>query len=267
MAKEKDINAQIILRNYMLERLLERISLSKYQTNFILKGGMLVAALVGIDTRSTMDLDATIKGYKLTEESIRKAFDEILSIQVNDGVLMKVRDIKDIREEADYTGLRLTIDTTFDGIKIPIKVDVTTGDKITPKEISYSFNLLFEERKIHILAYTLETVLAEKIETVISRNISNTRMRDFYDIYILQKIYGGTIDKELLSKAIKATSEARNSSVLFSNLDLDMNRIKNDETLKNLWERYRNEYNYASDITWNDVINAVQNLLEEVDIN
>lgn len=209
LSKEKNINAQILLRNYMFERLLERISLSNYRHSFILKGGMLIAAMVGLDTRSTMDMDATIKGIPVTRESIRTMFDEICLISINDSVKMSVREIENIHDEAEYAGLRVTLDTYFDRVNQTLKVDITTGDKITPKEISYSFKLMLESRSIEVLAYNIETVMAEKLETKISRSTANTRMRDFYDIYILTELQAENINIGLLSDAIIATVNER----------------------------------------------------------
>ncbi len=172
-------------RNFMLERLLERISVSEYKHSFILKGGMLIAAMVGIDTRTTMDMDATIKGQTLTETEITNIMKDILSIPFDDDVILSFRDIEEIREEADYPGYRVSIEAVLDKTKQVLKVDITTGDFVTPREVEYKFRLMFEDRAISIMAYNLETVLAEKFETVITRGLTNTRMRDFYDIYIL----------------------------------------------------------------------------------
>ena len=216
LAKEKNINAQILMRNYMLERLLERISLSKYRFNFVLKGGMLVAAMVGLDARATIDMDATIKGYPLSEESVKGIFEEILAVPIDDGTQMRIKHIDAIRDEANYNGLRVSLEAIFDGIRTSLKIDITAGDKITPREISYRFNLMLEDRQIDIFAYNLETVLAEKLETVISRGITNTRMRDFYDIFILLKMHSDSLDKELLAKALASTAENRGTSGSFA---------------------------------------------------
>ena len=172
-AAEKHISAQLVMQNYMLERLLERISLSPYKNNFILKGGFLISAIVGLDTRATMDLDTTIKGFTLTHEAIRKIFTEICAVQIADDVQFEVVGISDIRETDDYPGIRVALKANYPPISVPLTVDVTTGDMITPREVEYTFSLLFDNRTISILAYNLETVLAEKLETVLSRNIAN----------------------------------------------------------------------------------------------
>ena len=177
MASENNLSAQIVMQNYMMERLLERVSLSKYNENFILKGGFLIAAIVGLKSRATMDLDTTIKGFELTHEKIRSIFDYICDIKIKDNVTFSVNRTTNIREVDDYPGIRVSLTASFPPLKVPITVDVTTGDKITPHEIEYNFRLMFDERSILILTYNLETILAEKLETVLSRNITNTRPR------------------------------------------------------------------------------------------
>jgi len=185
LSKEKNVEAEIILRNFMLERLLERISISNYRNNFILKGGMLIAAIVGIDTRTTLDLDATIKAQILNEAEVTAIIDDILNVPIDDDVIFTFKSIEEIHEEADYPGYRVSIEAVLDKTRQVLKVDITTGDFVTPREVQYYFKLMFEDRTISIMAYNLETVLAEKFETVITRGVANTRMRDFYDIYIL----------------------------------------------------------------------------------
>ncbi|MCF6464508.1 nucleotidyl transferase AbiEii/AbiGii toxin family protein [Clostridium sp. Cult2] len=253
LSKEKDINAQILLRNYMLERLLERISLSEFKDKFILKGGMLIAALVGIDMRSTIDMDATIKSYPVTEKSIKEAFDSILSVPINDGVQIVFIKIEVIRDEDGYNGFRVSLEALMDNARIPLKVDITTGDEITPKEVVYSFDLLLENRTINILAYNIETVLAEKVETIISRGIANTRMRDFYDIYILLKLQNHCIDNELLAKALIATAKKRGSYNLLNDGELILREVFSDASSYNHWKRYQRKNTYANDISWEDI--------------
>ncbi|HPL54150.1 MAG TPA: nucleotidyl transferase AbiEii/AbiGii toxin family protein [Bacillota bacterium] len=264
LSKEKNINAQILLRNYMFERLLERISLSNYRHSFILKGGMLIAAMVGLDTRSTMDMDATIKGIPVTHESIRLMFDEICSISINDSVEMSVREIEDIHDEAEYAGLRVTLDIYFDRVNQTLKVDITTGDKITPKEISYSFKLMLEPRSIEVLAYNLETVIAEKMETIISRSTVNTRMRDFYDIYILSEVQAENINIGLLSDAIIATTNRRGTTDLLTRADIILFNIEDSNIMQNLWIRYQEKYDYAVGVSWQDVMSAIKDMFNSI---
>ena len=258
ISKQKKVNAQILLRNYMLERLLERISISKYKYNFILKGGMLIAAIVGIDTRSTMDMDATIKGVPVSKETIKGMFDEILDVNINDSVEISINSIDDIRDEVEYAGFRIGLNTNFDGIKQTLKIDITTGDTITPREVEYKFNLMLENRTIEVLAYNLETVLAEKLETIISRGTTNTRMRDFYDIYILTKLQADNINPKLLIEALKETAKKRGTETLLDNKALIASEISSSSILQDFWTKYQKKYDYAEDVSWSDVISAVE---------
>lgn len=260
VAKQKDVNSQLLMRNYMLERLLERISVSELKDKFILKGGMLVAALVGIDMRSTMDMDATIKGFPVTEGALKDAFEKILSSPVDDGVEMKLIKIETIRDENEYNGYRLSIQSKLERMTIPLKVDITTGDEIIPKEIIYSFDLLIEDRTIEILAYNIESVLAEKLETIVSRGLANTRMRDFYDIHILLKIQGERIDPSVLSSAVLATSEKRGSTNLLQDGPQILDEVFQSSESKQMWTRYQNQFVYADEISWNEIKDSTLHL-------
>ena len=186
LAKEKSADAQILMRTYMMERLLERISISKYKKNFILKGGVLITSLVGLDFRSTMDVDTTIKGFDVNLTSVEQMIQNLIDIPLEDGVLFQIKNIDSIMNEAEYPGIRVSMQALFDGTITPLKIDISTGDVITPGAIQYSYKLMFEDRYIQLLSYNLETVLAEKLETIVRRHLTNTRMRDFYDVYILK---------------------------------------------------------------------------------
>lgn len=263
-ASEKNISAQLIMQNYMLERLLERISISKYQDNFILKGGFLIASIVGLDTRATMDLDTTIKGFTLTQESIREIFDEVCKIPVEDDIVFSITNIADIRETDDYPGIRVSLTASYPPLNVPLTVDVTTGDRITPKEIQYTFQLLFDNRSIQILAYNLEIVLAEKIETVLSRNIANTRPRDFYDIHILYILRGTECDLKILKSAIIETSIKRGSENVIPQFESIMSNIQISPNMQNFWLRYQKEFNYAKDISFDDTCNTILQIMRSV---
>ena len=206
IAKEKDISAQLVLQNYMLERYLERVSLSEYRDKYIIKGGFLIASLVGLESRATMDLDATIKGYPVNEDSIRSMVESIISVPVDDGISFQIKDIGLIREDDEYGGIRVSLNANYEKMAVPLKLDITTGDKITPGEIEYSYKLMMEERSISILSYNLSTILAEKLETVVSRGDQNTRPRDYYDIFILSKLQDKNIEIDTLRDALIATS-------------------------------------------------------------
>lgn len=267
LAKEKHISAQLVMQNFMLERLLERISVSKYQQNFILKGGFLIAAMVGLDTRATMDMDATIKGLPVNEQTIREMFGEICRIELDDDVSFSFRSIGEIREGDEYTGYRVSLLANYPPMAVPLKLDITTGDRITPKEIEYRFKLLLENRSILVLAYNLETIMAEKLETVISRGDQNTRPRDYYDIYILTKLQYSNINIERLKKALSVTTEKRGSSIVVKDYRRIMNTVENSDIMQRQWNNYQKDFDYATDILFKDVCEAVVKLMGDLTDN
>lgn len=264
MTKETGINPQILITKYMIERILERISVSKYKDRFILKGGMLISSIIGYDLRSTMDVDTTIKSIPLSEENLHNIFNEITKIKIDDNVSFKIKSIRYIREESEYGGMRVSIDGIIDKTIIPFKVDVTTGDAITPKEIEYDYELMLEDKKINLYSYNIETILAEKIETLISRGITNTRIRDFYDIHIIYKTQDNKIDYETLNKAIEATFKNRETSNMLEKRDRILNEVINDEKIKNLWNNYQKEYPYAKLITWVEINKSLINIFRKI---
>ena len=266
LSKKKSADAQILMRNYMMERFLERISISEYKNQFILKGGMLVAAMVGLDARATMDLDATIKGANVSVADVEAIVSRIISIPLDDGVAFHIKRISEIMEEADYPGVRVSMETKFDGVITPLKIDISTGDVITPREIKYNFNLMLEDRTIEVWAYNLETVLAEKLETVISRNVMNTRMRDFYDIYILQELYGEQLKKEVLWNALVATARKRGTlgQIESGNISEIFDEVESSTVMEKLWTTYQKNYSYASDIPWHTIMKSIRILYEMI---
>ena len=264
LAKEKKISAQIVLQNYMLERLLERISLSEYRDNFILKGGFLLAAMVGLDTRATMDMDATIKGLPVTKETISQMFVDVCKIHIEDDISFEFSGIEDIREDDEYSGFRVSLSGNYPPMAVPLKIDITTGDKITPREMVYTFNLMFEERSINVLAYTLETILAEKLETIISRGDQNTRPRDFYDVYILNTLQKKNIDNQILKEAFAATVKKRGTEHIVTNYKEIIEIVLNSSAMKDQWTRYQKEFDYAKDIQFEDACMAVERLLNDI---
>jgi predicted nucleotidyltransferase component of viral defense system len=252
LAKQKDMSAQVVLQNYMFERFLERLSKSGYKDKFILKGGMLVAAIVGIDNRATMDMDATIKNYPLNAESLLIAITDICSVVIDDNVEFSILGIEPIREDDAYGGFRVNIQADYDTIITPIQIDITTGDIITPSEILYSFKKIFDEGTIFVWAYNIETVLAEKYETILRRGEFSTRPRDFYDIYILTKTQD--YNKEIFTVATKKTSANRGTTHIFDDPKKRIASIESSEELKRQWMKYTNNYRYAEDISFEDVI-------------
>ena len=260
LSKDKAADAQILMRNYMMERFLERISLSEYRDKFILKGGMLVAAMVGLDARSTMDIDATVKGATVGIEEVENMIASIISVPVDDGVEFRLKRISEIMDEAEYPGIRVSMETEFDGVITPLKIDISTGDAITPREVRYSFKLMLEDRSIEILAYNLETVLAEKLETVVSRATTNTRMRDFYDIYILDQLHGNTLNRQTLHDALRATAHKRGTERHLAEAAEVFEEVENSSVMQKLWESYRKKFSYAADLEWNIIMGAVRSL-------
>lgn len=260
LSKKKSADAQILMRNYMMERFLERISLSDYKDRFILKGGMLVAAMVGLDARSTMDLDATVKGANVSVEDVENIISSILSVPMEDGVEFQVKRISEIMEEAEYPGVRVSMETTFDGVRTPLKIDISTGDVITPREVRYSFKLMLEDRSIEVWAYNLETVLAEKLETVISRNVTNTRMRDFYDIHILKQLHGESLSASVLRDALTATATKRGTLEQMKDAAAVFDEVEENPVMAKLWQSYQKNYSYAADLSWHTVMDSVRAL-------
>jgi predicted nucleotidyltransferase component of viral defense system len=266
ISKNRNISAQIVMQNYMLERLLERISVSPYQSNFILKGGFLIAAIVGSDIRATMDMDATIRGVTVSQDTVRNMFEEICRISLNDDISFSVRRIERIREGDEYPGLRVTLDAKFPPMVVPLKVDITTGDQITPREIVYEFKLLLESRSIKILAYNLETVMAEKLETVISRGDQNTRSRDYYDIYILRKLQWQNIKPDSLRLALIATATRRDSLSIMERYSEILQTVRDSEVMTKRWLDYQSDFDYARDILFSDICATIKEILDSLNI-
>ena len=265
LSKEVGIEAHVLIRKYMMERFLERVSSSKYNGSFILKGGMLVAAFVGVEARATMDIDTTIKGIPVTIVDMERTITEISNIDLDDNVKFRIKKISEIMDEAEYSGIRFSMDAVLDGAVIPLKIDISTGDVITPREIAYSYKLMFEDRTIPIMTYPIETVLAEKLETVISRSITNTRMRDFYDIHILLK--SQNINADILALALERTAKKRGNFSLLENAESVLKIVKSDEDMKRLWDIYQKKFEYAGEYTWDEVIHSVRELSIEAKLD
>ena len=264
MAREKRIPAQFALQTYMMERLLERISLSRYNGQFILKGGFLISAMIGLDMRVTMDMDATLKGLPLTNEMINEIFNEISTIVIDDGVEFHIKGIEDIRKSDDYLGYRVSLEALYPPIATPLRVDITTGDKITPREVVYDFSLMFEDRTIQMLTYNLETVLAEKLQTIISRGVLSTRPRDYYDVYMLWQLYNKSIDISTLTKALIATNEHRNTLDELHNWQAIVDNIKENDNVKRFWKEYQRTFTYAKEIEFEETCNVIIFVLSEI---
>mgnify|MGYP001005435442 FL=1 len=264
IAKNKNISAALVIQNYMLERFLERVSLSRYHDNYIIKGGFLIASMVGLDSRATMDMDATIKGYPVNEEAIRKMVEDIIAVPVEDAIHFCLKSVREIREGDEYTGYRVSLTADYEKMAVPLKLDITTGDKITPREIEYSYKLMMEDRSIRVLAYNLSTTLAEKLETVVSRGDQNTRPRDYYDIYILSKLQAENIDVDSLKAALSATTAKRGSSELMMQYAEIMRTVKSSDVMKRQWDNYRKDFDYAAGIEFEETCDAVVAMMDEL---
>lgn len=254
LAIKNNITTNEVLQNYMFERVLERLSISKYKNNFILKGGLLLSSIMGIDTRTTMDMDTCIKGIILTDEQLYNVLKEILNIDVHDGVKFQIKNSKPIREEDDYGGLKYNLLAILDNLRVSLSIDVATGDLITPREIEYDYKMMFEDRNLKIMTYNIESIIAEKFQTVINRGILNSRMKDFYDLYYL--INYKKISKENLKSAIEKTFENRKTDI--KSINKVICEIEKSEFVKELWINYSNKHQYANDIEFENVINSIK---------
>lgn len=264
--RKHNINHYEVLQRYMFERILERISVSKYKDNFILKGGLLLSAIFGIDNRTTKDMDATITGIDVSKEKMVKVLNQILSIKLDDGVKFDVIDITDIREEDEYGGNKYHIVGKKENLKVNLEIDISTGDKVTPRKLKYHYPLLFEDKTIIINSYNIETILSEKIETILRRGNYNSRMKDFYDVYFFLSKLKNEIDTNILREAVNNTFTKRDSLEYLSDYKKIINSIKNSEKIKKLWQNYSNKYKYANNISIEEILIMLMKAINELDI-
>nr|WP_083655383.1 nucleotidyl transferase AbiEii/AbiGii toxin family protein [Vaginimicrobium propionicum] len=247
-AKEAGIPAQSLMQSYLFERLLERLSKSKWHDNVVIKGGMLISSLVGVASRTTMDLDTTVTGFTLTHESAEKVFREVAAVSIDDDWTFEFDRTEDIREADDYPGIRVFLKAMYPPMAVPLKIDVTTGDNITPGPIVYDYPLLFDGGSVSLMSYPLETVLAEKLETAVSRGVANTRPRDFYDIHLLWRTRGGSCDIPTLREALKRTCAKRGSTEMMTWWQEVLDEVATDKTMLALWSKYAKKNPYAAGI-------------------
>lgn len=260
-AKSNNIAAQVVLQNYMFERFLERLSQSEYSEKFVIKGGMLIAAIVGLDTRSTMDLDTTLKNLPLTEEKVREAVEDICSINLEDEVIFDKVSILPIRKNDIYGGFCVRLNAVYDTIITPLSIDISSGDVITPSAVQYEFRGIFDDKvQIKLWGYNIETVMAEKAETILNRSIFNTRPRDYYDIYILSTTQ--KYDKSVFKEALTATAAHRGSAENIADINTIIAQISDSEDLKSMWVKYQKKFVYAQDIAYGQLIDALKQLLQ-----
>ena len=262
-SEKNNLKAQEVLQMYFFERFLTRLEKSKYRANFIIKGGFLISSIIGIQNRTTMDIDTTIKGLPVKDEIIKEIILEILNIELNDGIEFVLGKIENIREISEYENYRLHLTANFEKIKNPLKIDITTGDVIIPSEIEYSYETIFKE-KLNILVYSLETLIAEKYETIIKRNITTTRLRDFYDIYMIFKLKNDKIDVNNLKQAICETAKNRNSTEEILESKEILEDIKNDEYLNTQWNIYKNENKYVDDVQFSEILKLLNKIADIV---
>ena len=262
VAKQNNADARTLMRIYMMERFLERLAQSEYRDNFIIKGGILVTAMIGVAHRSTMDIDTSMKNLNLSAEDALRVVDQVKDIDLDDGVSFDVKDISNIMDEMEYPGIRVTMNANVGRLVTPLKIDISTGDVITPRAIEFNYDLLLEDRSISLWSYNLETILAEKLQTVLARGILNTRMRDFYDIRMLLDIYEDKVNKAVLNDAFAATCKKRGTDYLQEQAEEIIQTIEADEQLQVLWRAYQKKYAYAADIDYASVISGVRKLMD-----
>ena len=260
ISKKTGVNANSLLQMCLFEGILEKISNSKYKNHFILKGGLLISSLIGVEMRSTLDMDTTIRGLPMNEENISKILHEILEINIDADIEYDLVKLERIRTEDFYEDFSATISCRYGKINTNLNIDITTGDIITPKEVQYFYEKILEEGSISILTYTIETIIAEKFETISSRNITTTRARDFYDLYMLYNLYKSKIDKNILKEAITLTSQQRNSYSLVLQYKEIVKLFYQSDSLKNLWTKYVQNNSYAKDISFNDTISIYEEI-------
>lgn len=264
VAKQNNADARTLMRIYMMERFLERLAQSEYRDNFIIKGGILVTAMIGVAHRSTMDIDTSMKNLNLSAEDALRVVNHVKDIDLDDGVSFEVKDVSNIMDEMEYPGIRVTMNANVGRLITPLKIDISTGDVITPRAIEFNYDLLLEDRSISLWSYNLETILAEKLQTVLARGILNTRMRDFYDIRMLLDTYEDKVNKAVLKDAFAATCKKRGTDHLQEQAEEIIKIIEANEQLQVLWRAYEKKYSYAADIDYASVISGVRKLMDSI---
>lgn len=260
IAAKKNLRPQEVLQMYLFERILERLAKSVYRNNFILKGGLLISSMIGISERTTMDMDTTVRGIPMEEEEIVSVIKEILSVDAGDGIDFVFNSIEPIREDDAYNNFRVHIMAQYGKINAPMKIDVTTGDRITPAAVQYSYPLAFEERSIPVMAYTLETILAEKYETIIRRNIGTTRARDFYDLHMLYQHHKNEVRTNILKAAILHTANKRESVDEIKEWKDILVDIREEAAIQKLWNNYAKDNSYAGALAFSEVLDTVEEI-------
>ena len=262
IAQKYNLDSRYIIQNVMFESLIRRISISKYKENIIIKGGFLLSSIFGFNQRSTMDMDATLKGMNLNKENVLNIIKDIIAIDINDGVRYEIFSIKDIRLEKKYPGFKIHLLAYLDDLRTHLMIDITTGDVITLKEIDYEYNTIFDNETINIMSYNIETIIAEKFEAIISRNVINSRMKDYYDLYMFTTLKWDNVNKNLLKIAINNTCNNRKTTNYLNDSSNYINLISKNGDLKKLWKEYQNKNVYAKNINFEDTILAINKINE-----
>ncbi|MDT2859948.1 MULTISPECIES: nucleotidyl transferase AbiEii/AbiGii toxin family protein [Lactococcus] len=265
IAKEKKITTQQVQQSYLIEVFLEKLAKSPYRDNFILKGGYLIGGIVGLDQRATMDLDTTVKGFELTLEKLTNITEEIITIPTDESFTLSFDNVSEIRETDDYPGFKLKLYADFERIHELVSIDVTTGDAITPREIEFSINRLFSDDKLSLLSYPIETIIAEKVETILARGVASTRPRDFYDVYMISKLRWNEINFTTLANALNNTMTKRESKLQLNDYPAIIEQLKTSQVQQQLWKKYQREYNYAKDLSFNEVVDSVLRIVENIE--
>lgn len=260
-ADRNNLSIQQVLQNYMFERFLDRLSQSKYNNNFVIKGGLLLSSIMGINMRTTMDIDIDITGINFEKDVIEKIIGEIIEIDVNDGVTILLNKVEDIKEQDEYGGYKFKLIAQYGNLKVPFHIDISTGDIITPRAIQYRYNKILENEYINIWTYNQETLIAEKLQTILARKLDNSRMKDFYDLYYFEKYKWNEIDKKLLVKAIQATFRQRTTTNDLKIANSIIKSLEENQDINSLWNEYRNKFSYAEHIKFVDTLNAIRNIV------
>lgn len=266
LAKESGLTQLELYQRFMFERILERISVSKYNENFILKGGLLLSAMIGINSRSTRDMDISIKGIDVSKEKMVQVLNEILSLDIGDGVKFEIINITDIRADDEYGGNKYHLVGSLENLKVALEIDISTGDEITPKELNYEYISIFEDKKIYIDTYNIETILAEKIETILCRGKYNTRMKDYYDVYFFLTKLKNEIDLETFKQALNNTLTKREAFEYYKDYRQILMELTNDERINNYWNAYKKKNKYAQNIEYKEIVKALNEFLDNINL-
>jgi len=264
LAKDSGLTQLELYQRFMFERILERISVSKYNENFILKGGLLLSAMLGINSRSTRDMDISIKGIDVSQDKMLKILNEILSIDINDKVKFEVVNITDIRADDEYGGNKYHLVGKLENLKVALEIDISTGDEITPKELNFEYTSIFDNKKIYIGTYNIETILSEKIETILRRGKYNTRMKDYYDVYFFLMKLKKDINIKIFKQALNNTLRKREAFDYYNDYKQILDLIAEDDRITNYWNTYKKKNKYAENIEFKDIVKILKEFLDSI---